>query len=322
MSSSTHHSIVIVGAGIIGSSLALELRRRGADVVLIDRGQALAQASIAAAGMLAADDPHNPPALRPFATLSASLYPEFLQRLAALTGLEVPFQTLSTIQYSATDEAQQLDERSLDPRQLAAALRAALPLAGVTLREYADTLDLAPTATLIHTTGAWFDSPLAPAVTPRKGQMLRVQLPPALHGLDQVHRSEHVYIVPRLFGPQAGTALIGATVEDAGFDTTVGAEALATLRSSAAALLPELGNESTARMLEAWAGLRPATADELPILGRLQDKANQFVATGHYRNGILLAPATATLMADLVQGKPLPPWLTTFAPDRFALAER
>jgi glycine oxidase len=322
MSLSTNHSIVIVGAGIIGSSLALELRRRGAEVTLIDRGQALTQASSAAAGMLAADDPHNPHALHPLATFSASLYPDFLHRLAQLTGLTVPFQTHTTIQYTATNPPRQLDEHSLDPRQLAAALRAALPLAGVALHEHADPIKLESITTLIHTTGAWFHSALAPAVAPRKGQMLRVQLPPSLCGLHEVHRSEDIYIVPRCFGPQAGSALIGATVEDAGFDTTLHPAALAALRKSASHLLPALADANAAPTLEAWAGLRPATSDELPVLGRLPGEPNQLVATGHYRNGILLAPATAVLMADMVEGKPLPPWFTTFAPGRLALAMR
>jgi glycine oxidase len=245
-----------------------------------------------------------------------------LQRLTALTGLEVPFQTHTTIQYSAAHAPQQLDERSLDPRQLAAALRAALPLAGIDLHEHADNLDLHPKATLVHTTGAWFHSPAAPTVTPRKGQMLRIQLPQALRDLDEVHRSEHIYIVPRLYGPQAGTALIGATVENAGFDKTLDPAALNALRTTAAALLPALVDIASAPMVEAWAGLRPATPDEIPILGRLPGKPNHFVATGHYRNGILLAPATATLMADLLERKPLPPWLATFAPDRFVLVAR
>jgi glycine oxidase len=323
MSSTPQPPIVILGAGIIGASLALELRRRGADVLLIDHGQALAQASSAAAGMLAAGDPYNPPALRPLATLSASLYPDLLQRLAALTGLEVPFQTHTTLQYSAAGQSQLLEERSIDPRQLAAALRAALPLAGVTLHEHA-TSNAAPrnARTLIHTTGAWFQSSLAPPVTPRKGQMLRVRLPPSLRGLDQVHRSERIYIVPRLFGPQAGSALIGATVEDAGFDTTLQPTALSALREAASALLPALAGLDNAPALEAWAGLRPATPDQLPVLGKLPNDPAQIVATGHYRNGILLAPATAVLIADLLEGIPGPPWLQTFAPHRFALVAR
>jgi glycine oxidase len=80
---------VIAGAGIIGLSLALELDRRGASVVVLERGLALAQASTAA-GMLAAGDPANPAALEPLATLSAALHPAFLYRIAELSGVRIP----------------------------------------------------------------------------------------------------------------------------------------------------------------------------------------------------------------------------------------
>src|SRR5258705_5406136 len=90
--------ICIAGAGIIGLSLALELNHRGMAVTVLDRSSPLSEASTAAAGMLAANDPHTPPKLQPLADLSLLLYPEFLDRLRALSGIEVPFQTHATIQ--------------------------------------------------------------------------------------------------------------------------------------------------------------------------------------------------------------------------------
>jgi glycine oxidase len=144
--------------------------------------------------------------------------------------------------------------------------------------------------------------------------MLRVQLPSPL---TEVHRSEHIYIVPRTLGPQAGTALIGATIEDAGFDTTTHPADLATLRARAAELLPALASESNAPQLEAWAGLRPFTPDELPLLGALPFSPREFAATGHFRNGILLAPATAHVMADLLENKSPTIDLAPFSPTRF-----
>jgi glycine/D-amino acid oxidase-like deaminating enzyme len=91
--------VVVVGAGTIGLGIALEMERRGARVVVMERGEAMRQASVAAAGMLAVDDPGNPVDLLPLARVSAELYPAFLQRLEALSGIAVPFQTEATVQF-------------------------------------------------------------------------------------------------------------------------------------------------------------------------------------------------------------------------------
>ncbi len=96
--SSPHPDICIAGAGIIGLSLALELHHRGHRVTVFDQGAPLAEASAAAAGMLAAQDPDNPPQLLPLADLSLSLYPNFLDRLYNLSHIRVPFQTHTTLQ--------------------------------------------------------------------------------------------------------------------------------------------------------------------------------------------------------------------------------
>jgi glycine oxidase len=145
--------------------------------------------------------------------------------------------------------------------------------------------------------------------------MLRVQTPAALH-LREVHRAAGIYIVPRTAGPQAGSSLIGATDEEAGFDTTVHSDDLATLRARAAKLLPEFASEAASPQLEAWAGLRPGTRDGLPLLGALTPSRREWVATGHYRNGILLAPATACIIADLLTGQQPAVELSAFDPNR------
>jgi glycine oxidase len=314
--------VLIAGAGIIGLSLALELHARGARVLVLERDTALSHASTAAAGMLALHDPHNPAALHPLAQLSTQLYPSFLQRIQQLSGLAVPFHTDTTLQYHAGSIAC-LAEHSLDPRQLAASLLAAVRTSGIELREYcafssAGTISVP----IVYATGSWAPGELSHGhtlpVRPRKGQMLRVELPATLHGLREVHRSDEVYIVPRTLGPQAGTALIGATIEDVGFDTSTHPRDLTHLRVLAAALLPALASEKDAPQLEAWAGLRPHTPDRLPLLGPLEPGSRHFLATGHYRNGILLAPATAVLLADLIEGKPSTLDLTPFSPARFA----
>ena len=86
------------------------------------------------------------------------------------------------------------------------------------------------------------------------------------------------------------------------------------LQDQAAALLPPL---ASAQRIESWAGLRPATADGLPVIGPLPGKPNHLLATGHYRNGILLAPATAQIMADLITGAAPPLEIAPFSPARF-----
>src|ERR1700735_3677050 len=128
--------IVVIGAGLIGLAIALELIDRGAQVTVVDRGQSLGGASTAAAGMLAADDPGNPPELRELSRLSAERYPAFLGRLEALSGIAVPFQTNTTVQYLEDGSTVRLAEHSLDPRQLAAALLAAVNATSIRLLEH------------------------------------------------------------------------------------------------------------------------------------------------------------------------------------------
>jgi len=317
--------IVIAGAGIIGLSLALELYFRGARVAVIEPQLAFRQASWAAAGMLAADDPHNPATLHPI----SQLYPRFLQRIESLSGIAVPFQTDTVVDHLDDGTTQRLREHSIDPRQLGEALLAAIRSTPIALYENTGRWDLDATeerlhvrtstgvelhpAQLVHAMGAWFQG--RPVVTPRKGQILRVQLPKTLP-LIEVHRRTGVYVVPRTVGPYAGTAVIGATDEDAGYDLKTHTLDLDRLRSLAAELFPALASATEAPAVEAWAGLRPATPDKLPLLGELS--ARQFIATGHYRNGILLAPATGVVMADLLEGKPSTVDLTSFSPTRFA----
>jgi glycine oxidase len=321
LESQRYEKVIIAGGGLIGLSIALELHQRGIPATVLETGRVMAQASTAAAGMLAAEDPHNPSELQELSRYSLSLYPEFLARIERLSGLPVPFQTKVTIQHTKVG-TERLDELSLDPRQLATALREAVRAVGIDLRENCTSPDLTQLTghTLLLAAGAWSGATpfnLHLPITPRKGQMLRVALPVDLRDLREVHRSEHVYIVPRTQGPQAGSALIGATVENAGFDTLTHPSDLSQLRALAAELLPALADEEAAPSLESWAGLRPATPDNLPLLGRID---GTLIASGHFRNGILLAPATAALLADLIEAKPLAVDLSGFAPDRFGSA--
>ena len=323
--------VIIAGAGIIGLSLALELRRRGASILVLEQGKVASGASDAAAGMLAAEDPHNPPKLLQLSRYSLALYPEFLERVESFAGHTVPFQTSSTIQYTASG-TRCLSEHSIDPRQLNRALLTAVRAVGVAVAQHTPVMSLdfnSPPTVLVqtpharyqagqfvHASGAWtLSQRTGGPVTPRKGQMLRVAMPPG-SPLQAIHRAEHVYVVPRTSGPQAGSALVGATVEDAGFDLIVHPAQLQHLRAAAAALSPETAFVAEAPMIEAWAGIRPHTPDQLPLIGRLRER--EWITAGHFRNGILLAPGTAAVLASLIAGEEPEVDLTPFAPQRFA----
>jgi glycine oxidase len=351
-----HPDFCIAGAGIIGLSLALELHRRGATVTVLDQGDPLAQASTAAAGMLAANDPENPPQLQPLSNLSLSLYPTYLAHLESLSGIPVPFQTSVTLQAvstshpaharlltpaAVTDLLPQLNsaalhflhlqEHSVDPRQLAHSLLAAVQATSIDLRpqtpvrlvrskphsaEVHTSTEILSPISFIDCTGAWAASLSRyshHAVVPRKGQLLSIAIPPTLLPLDIVLRTPDIYIVPRTSGPHTGHAVIGATIEDQGFDKTVHPADISRLHAAAVHLLPPL---ASAPIFESWAGLRPATADGLPFLGPLPRHPHHFLATGHYRNGILLAPATALVMAQVLCAENPSIDLSAFSPSR------
>jgi glycine oxidase len=113
--------------------------------------------------------------------------------------------------------------------------------------------------------------------------------------VQHVLRSPQVYIVPR----SDGRILIGASVEEAGYDKRVVPNTIHRMHREALKLVPALAG---ARMLEDWAGLRPGTPDGLPILGDTHTPG-YYVATGHYRDGILLTPVTARLMGQVITGE-------------------
>ncbi len=118
------------------------------------------------------------------------------------------------------------------------------------------------------------------------------------------------YLVPR----DDGRLLVGSTEEDAGFEKTTTEAAIAELIELARTLAPELGDLPIERT---WAGLRPASVDGLPLIGRLPSADNAFVATGHYRSGLHLSPATAVTLSALIRGEKPAVDLAAFDPSRF-----
>jgi thiazole synthase len=159
--------------------------------------------------------------------------------------------------------------------------------------------------------GAWAEELLPLPVRPRKGQMLSVRVPdfvPELP-LKRVLFGKGIYIVPK----RDRRIVIGATSEDVGFTPHNTPNGIQTLLQGATRLYPQLKDYP---IQELWWGFRPSTPDELPILGESHCK-NLLLATGHYRNGILLAPITAALIADLITNQKADSLLTHFQYSRF-----
>jgi glycine oxidase len=157
-----------------------------------------------------------------------------------------------------------------------------------------------PASAVVNASGAWagelagVPAQVRIPVRPIKGQMLALAAPRGF--VRRVLWVPGAYLVPR----DDGRLLVGATVEEAGFDVRVTAGGQRALLNAALAALPSLAGLTVS---EAWAGLRPGSPDEKPFIGATS-LSGYFVAAGHYRNGILLTPATAQAVADALEGKP------------------
>ncbi|GAB4198050.1 MAG: hypothetical protein Fur006_47360 [Coleofasciculaceae cyanobacterium] len=349
--------ILIIGGGVIGLAIAVELKLRGATVTLVSRD--FKQGSTqAAAGMLApfAENIPDSPMLE-LCLRSRFLYPEWCAKLEQLTGVTTnywPCGILAPVYEEPIDSqgksSQWLDQKAIhlyqpglgsdviggwwypedgqvDNRELAQALRLAAQELGVNIREGAEVYAIEQQNRTIRevrtsigefqadhyvlATGAWSSDLLPLPIRPKKGQMLSVQAPENRkpYSLKRVLFGSEVYLIPR----RNGRLLIGATSEDVGWMPHNTPAGIHTLLTQAIRLYPELQDWP---IQECWWGFRPATPDELPILG-LSPCENLTLATGHYRNGILLAPITAVLIADLISKQKSDPLLEHFRCDRF-----
>lgn len=172
-----------------------------------------------------------------------------------------------------------------------------------------------PAQAVVNCAGAWASQilPFGLPTRPVKGQIVCVVPQPGLHHqgpiIQHVVRTPDVYIIPR----SDGRILLGATVEEAGFDKRVDADTVRHLYQSGADAAPVIGEM---RINENWAGLRPGTPDALPILGETS-LPGYFAATGHYRDGIMLAPVTALAMTAVLTGRTPSLDLKPFSPLRF-----
>ncbi len=354
--------VLIVGGGVVGLAIALELQQQSLQVTVLSR-DFKAAAGHAAAGMLAPSaEQISPGPMSALCQRSLAMYPDWVSKLEDLTGADSGYWPCGILAPHLPTDASQAslhqspglsatalhsyqtglspdvmgghfypEDAQVDNRALMQLLRSAARDLGVDIqtgvsvegfvRRQQKVVGLRTSvgekqaAHYVLATGAWSGELLPIPVTPRKGQMLSVRVP-AGYGqaqpLQRVLYGQNIYIVPR----RDGRIILGATVEEVGFTPENTAAGMAQLLNAAIALYPELENFP---IEECWWGFRPATPDEMPILGAGPCE-NLTLATGHYRNGILLAPITAKLIAGHLQSSldaPLTDLLAAFSYQRF-----
>jgi glycine oxidase ThiO len=347
--------IIVIGGGVIGLATAIELRLLGAEVTIVCQ-DFQAAAGHAAAGMLAPQAEQIPiGAMLDLCLASRGLYPEWVSKIESISGVNAgywqcgilaPYYTQPNSNLGWLDSASihrhqaRLTESivggycypadgQVDNRALVRSLFAASQSLGVQFLDGVAVTTIQHSQTQINhletsqgkmsaqhyilATGAWSQQLLPIEIVPRKGQMLSVQVPSEQLDhlpLKQVLFGEEIYIVPR----RDGRIIIGATSENVGFAPHNTPRGVKQLLTNAIRLLPMLQDFP---LHETWWGFRPATPDELPILGA-SAYTNLTLATGHYRNGILLTPITAKLIANLVWQQQADPLLSAMSWERFS----
>ncbi|HZT78262.1 MAG TPA: glycine oxidase ThiO [Vicinamibacterales bacterium] len=363
--------IIVVGAGVVGCSVAYELARRGASVDIVDERPVGMGATQASAGVLAPYiEAREGSPLLDLTIRSLSMYDEFVACVAQDSGVRIPYRRTGTIDI-ATDE-RELDDlratagvlarrgvpalmldaaatRSEEPLvaddavgsllieehgyvsapELTRALVAAARAHGAQLVEQSRVRRIfrregdgvvetdrgtLTSSTIVLAAGSWSSTIAIDGVADRvpvrpvRGQLVYLEWNgPSLR---RVTWSRSCYMVPW----DDGTVLVGATSEDAGFDERLTVSGVHDLLQAASDVAPHAW---TATFRGARVGLRPATADNLPVIGASKAMPNLMYATGHYRNGILLAPLTARLVADAILDGAIDPLLDALSPARF-----
>ena len=355
-------TVIIVGAGIVGCSIARELAVRGVRCTVVDPRPVAGGATQASAGMLAPYvEAHAGGPMLELCVRSLNLYDDWIAALRD-EGHEIDYARTGTLEIALSEdrashlragygewldadavghEVPQLARSAgalrnrqhgyVSARQLTAALAASARRHGTTFmqgrveridREGSGlVLDVGPdrqklhAATVVLAAGAWLnriEGVRTPPMRPVRGQLL--QMAPGLGRIRTILWGPDCYIVPLRMGVEL---LVGATVEEVGFDEHPTEAGVSGLYAAARQLLPALPEDMTDVATETRVGLRPATPDGLPVLGGDPEQPGIVFASGHYRNGILLAPVTGTLVADLIVHGTKDPALGTFSPVRF-----
>jgi glycine oxidase len=377
-SSSSHNAdVIVIGGGLIGSSIALRLAQAKLRVLVFDRGDPGAEASSAAAGMVAPQaESAEPDAFFAMCAASHALFRDFVAEIEELSGQEVDFRRdgslLVAVEEKQVAELEKLywnqtraglplerltpaaleqkmpglstevrlalgvsEDYWLDSEKLARAVIEAARRLGVRFYPHCAVEELSvrekhveairagsghaggeatpfSAGCFVLAAGCWSGGlaaqiGLSLSLQPCRGQMMEFESP---REIPHVVRAGTHYLVPR----SARRVLIGTTVEYAGFEKTVTAEGLQSILNGAMRFAPFLKDCVFRR---AWAGLRPDTADHLPVLG-YGKLDNLILSTGHFRHGILLAPITAQLISELALTRSTSLSLEAYRPTRFA----
>ncbi|MGH8446318.1 MAG: NAD(P)/FAD-dependent oxidoreductase [Solimonas sp.] len=305
--------VAIVGGGVIGMACAEALSRKGVEVCVIDKGEAGRAASWAGGGMLCPLPPdHIPEAIRALLEESLALYPEWCARLHRESGIDPEYWACGA-DYYKTDGRHFEYPRMAQVRnpRLVKALAETLRRRGVPLVERTavrgwleDDGRLSGCDTNAGTlfcraavlaAGAWSGGLGADGVGPAKGQMLLLRGEPGRLGRMLI--GDDVYLIPR----RDGHVLVGSTIEHVGFDLEVSQAARDLLLERAARLWPA---SMDLPVVGHWAGLRPMPSADGPLVGPHPRLPGLWQATGHFRIGLTLAPATAARIAAALPAAP------------------
>ncbi|WP_243388315.1 glycine oxidase ThiO [Bacillus kexueae] len=358
--------VILVGGGIISSSIAYQLAKRQARVLIVEKNEMGCEASSAAAGMLGAQSEFSSEhPLIPLALDSRKLFPTLVEELEEVTKIDIGIVQKGLIKMATNDahfqelishftfwkeqgeKVEWLHEKELqklesninhskgamyipNDGQVRAAdmtrafCKAACQL-GAVVKENTEVLDfltehdsirgIKTTKGEFHAKyvvvagGAWTNQLLKTDwVFPVKGECVSIVTKEPLVEAT-VFSKDGCYIVPK----KGNRLFIGATSVPHSYDKSVSVQGLTSLLDRAQSLLPKLREGVIERM---WSGIRPQTKDGLPILGEHPSIKGVWIASGHYRNGILLSPITGVVMADLIEGKECKYDLTPFQLER------
>lgn len=330
--------MIVVGGGIIGLSCAWRLARCKIPVTVFDAREVGGEASWAGAGMLApGGEMEEASPLAEMALSGLKMYPEFVESLREASGVPIDYQRCGALEVAMDErETIELERRAarqsaigirsepacyaggvaarfypedalVNPRDVVAALRKACLRSGVSIHEHEPIVEVSSDGSGVRTlrdsyrddgvliaAGAWsgqFGIPL-PVTVPVRGHLIAYHAEPGMLGT--ILRHENTYLLQR----DSGCLIAGSSTERVGFDRTIDESVVQAIHTRASRLLPRL---AAMEAVERWNGFRPGIEGGVPAIGRI-DGAAIWMAFGHYRNGILLAPDTARRIEQLVTG--------------------